>query len=139
MKRARPGAVFVLTTVIVGSAVAAVVVKAAQTTTAVFKPAQRLCVLCDFGTRLEDPSLPQQMGLMVDGQDGYIYGTSSSGGKNGLVANQGTIYRASTATGKVDVLYAFDQLDHGFNPMGGLMRAKDRAFYGTAYQGGRFH
>src|SRR4029078_9374642 len=108
MRRTHPGTVFVVIVVIVIGAVGAVVRIAAQTTTAVFKPAQRLCVLCDFGTRIEDPSLPQNMGLMVDGQDGYIYGTSSSGGKNGVFANQGTIYRFSTATGKVDVLYAFD-------------------------------
>ena len=139
MRRTRPGTVFVAIMVIVIGAVGAVVLTAAQATAPVYKPAQRLCVLCDFGVHIEDPSLPQQMGLMVDGKDGYIYGTSSSGGKNGLFVNQGTIYRFSTATGKVDVLYAFDQLDHGFNPMGGLTRATDQTFYGTTYQGGRFH
>jgi len=139
MRRTRPGTVFAATTVIVVSAVAAVVLTAAQAPAPVYKPAERLCVLCDFGVKIEDPSLPQNMGLMVDGQDGYVYGTSSSGGKNGVFVNQGTIFRFSTATGKVDVLYAFDMLDHGFNPMSGLMRAKDRSFYGTTYQGGRFH
>ena len=139
MRRTRPARVFVAIMVIVVGAVGAVVLTAAQASAPVVKPAQRLCVLCDFGVRLEDPSLPQQMGLMADGEDGYIYATSSSGGKNGVFANQGTIFRFSTATGKVDVLYAFDQLDHGFNPMGGLTRGTDRAFYGTTYQGGRFH
>jgi hypothetical protein len=86
--------VFVATTVIVVGAVAAVVLRAAQASAPVYKPAQRLCVLCDFGVRIEDPSLPQNMGLMVDGQDGYIYGTSSSGGKNGVFVNQGTIKKA---------------------------------------------
>jgi hypothetical protein len=139
MKRTRPGAVFVAIMVIVIGAVGAVVLTAAQATAPVYKPAQRLCVLCDFGVHIEDPSLPQQMGLMADGQDGYIYGTSSSGGKNGVFVNQGTIFRFSTSTGKVDVLYAFDMLDHGFNPMGGLTRAADGTLYGTTYQGGRFH
>ena len=143
MKPARPATAFVAIMVVAISTVAAVVLSAAQATTVpVYKPAQRLCVLCDFGVRLEDPSLPQQMGLMADGEDGYIYATSSSGGKNGVFVNQGTIFRFSTATGKVDVLYAFDMLDHGFNPMGGLTRKKEDGtwtFYGTTYQGGRFH
>jgi len=138
MPRTRLGTVFVTIMVIVVSVVAAVVLTAAQATAPVFKPAQRVCVLCDFGLRVQDPNQPQQ-GLMADGKDGYIYATSNGGGQSTLVANQGTIYRFSPTTGKVDVLYSFDQLDHGMNPMGGLTRANDGTFYGTTYQGGRFH
>jgi uncharacterized repeat protein (TIGR03803 family) len=114
-------------------------VRIAAQTAPVAKPANRLCVLCDLGTSAEAPSMPQQLGLMVDGGDGYIYGTSSSGGQSTLTGNQGTIFRFSTRTGALKTLYSFDNVDHGANPMSGLMRASDGVFYGTTYQGGRFH
>lgn len=143
MPGVRPGTVFVTMSAVVATAVASIVLITAQTTPPpIYKPAQRLCVLCDFGTKLDDPSLPQFMGLLADGGDGYIYGTSSSGGVSapGLTANQGTIFRFSPTTGALEVLYRFDFTDHGSNPMGGLVRDLHQpVFYGTTYQGGRYH
>src|SRR6188508_848141 len=45
---------------------------------------------------------------VIDGGDGYLYGTSPSGGH----FNNGTLYRVNTATGVVSVVYQF-------NPFGG--------------------
>ena len=107
--------------------------------------ANRICVLCDLGAKEQDPARPQFMGLMADGGDGYIYGTSSSGGRAALQANQGTIFRFSKKTGALETLFSFgyqggdqvQQIDHGLNPMSGLVRAPNQpVFYGTTYQGG---
>jgi uncharacterized repeat protein (TIGR03803 family) len=80
-------------------------------------------------------------GDLVDGLDGYLYGTTMKGG----ASNRGTIYRLSTS-GQHQVIYSFPGLgqfrngvainETGSDPRAGLTLGPDGYFYGTAYQGG---
>jgi len=70
-----------------------------------------------------------QAGL-VQGADGNFYGTTSSGGANGL----GTVFKI-TPSGTLTTLHSFDQVD-GANPLAGLIQATNGDFYGTTYSGG---
>ena len=67
--------------------------------------------------------------LMAQGEDGKIYGASTSGGKN-----FGNIF-VMTPTGALTDIHDFD-LTHGGGPQGGLSLATDGNFYGTTYVGG---
>jgi uncharacterized repeat protein (TIGR03803 family) len=69
-------------------------------------------------------------GGLVQGGDGNLYGTTSSGGASGM----GTLFRI-TLTGGFTTLVAFNGTN-GANPMAGLMRANDGNFYGTTFGGG---
>jgi uncharacterized repeat protein (TIGR03803 family) len=64
---------------------------------------------------------------VVWGNDGYLYGTTSSGG----TSNSGTIYRISTQ-GALTTLYSFTGGSDGEAP-NGLIRGSDGNFYGTTY------
>jgi len=71
---------------------------------------------------------------LVEGTDGYLYGTTSTGGTNGA----GTIFRESRDGGTPKTLYSFPD---GANPLGGprlsgLALASDGKFYGTTYGNG---
>jgi uncharacterized repeat protein (TIGR03803 family) len=72
-------------------------------------------------------------GVTLD-RDGNLYGTTSLGGANGY----GVIYRLSpTASGwKQTVLYTFQGLDDGQNPVGGLIWDGGDNLYGTTFDGG---
>jgi uncharacterized repeat protein (TIGR03803 family) len=95
----------------------------------------RYCVLYDFGTRPGDPILQSSPAAIADGEDGYLYSTSSAGGTHGY----GTVFKVSTVDGKPPiVLYNFDGL-HGSVPQGGLTRGSDGSFYGTTYAGGKYN
>jgi uncharacterized repeat protein (TIGR03803 family) len=100
-------------------------------------PSARFCVLYDFGDNTGDPTLqvePSAIAQSVDGQDGYLYSTSTSGGKYGY----GTVFKISKTNGKRPiVLYDFD-LTTGAAPQGGLVRGSDGAFYGTSNSGGKY-
>ena len=67
---------------------------------------------------------------LLAGVDGRLYGTTFSGGKNGL----GVLFSMTTA-GKLRVLYNFDDV-HGAGPLGPLVQAYDSNFYGTTIGGG---
>ncbi|HEX3719609.1 MAG TPA: choice-of-anchor tandem repeat GloVer-containing protein [Verrucomicrobiae bacterium] len=67
---------------------------------------------------------------LVQGSDGFFYGTTYSGGTN----NYGTVFKIS-ATGTFTSLYSFAGLD-GAYPQGVLVQGTDGYFYGTTYQGG---
>jgi uncharacterized repeat protein (TIGR03803 family) len=67
---------------------------------------------------------------LVEGSDGYLYGTTSSGGAN----NMGTIFRYIPGQG-VETLASFD-LDNGADPLAGLIEVGDGTFYGTTKAGG---
>lgn len=73
--------------------------------------------------------------VLVQGSDGNFYGTTGSGGSKGGSLN-GTIFRL-TPSGALTTLYSFGPLDKNpSNPLGGLIRARDGAFYGiTNYNG----
>ena len=72
-----------------------------------------------------------QAGL-VQGKDGYFYGTTYSGGTN----NHGTIFKIST-NGALTSLYSFALYD-GAGPEAGLVQGSDGYFYGTTGSGGKY-
>lgn len=67
-------------------------------------------------------------GGVVDGGDGYLYGTASSGGANG----GGTLFRLHPVTLEFAVLHAFPS---GSQPQGSLLRSGSSLF-GTTKNGG---
>ena len=71
--------------------------------------------------------------LLAQGQDGNMYGATTSGGTNLL----GNIFKL-TPSGTYTDIYNFDGT-HGEYPEGGLSLGFDGNFYGTTYQGGSGH
>jgi uncharacterized repeat protein (TIGR03803 family) len=67
---------------------------------------------------------------LVQGSDGYFYGTTSAGGTNGV----GTVFTIST-NGAFASLYSFTNGNDGRSP-NGLVQGRDGNFYGTTYYGG---
>ena len=98
--------------------------------TAITLPAQTLTTLANFdGTNGDEPLAP-----VVQGGDGNLYGTTSSGGANG----SGTVFKV-TSTGTLTTLYSFcaqTNCTDGATPDAGLVLATDGNFYGTTFQGG---
>ena len=69
-------------------------------------------------------------GPLVQGSDGFLYGTTFVGGKNGA----GTIFKISVS-GHFQTIASFGGL-FGANPLDGLMEGNDGNFYGAASGGG---
>ena len=67
---------------------------------------------------------------LVQGSDGYFYGTTAQGGQWGA----GTVFQIST-NGALTSLYSFIVND-GTDPVAGLVEGSDGSFYGTTYYGG---
>jgi uncharacterized repeat protein (TIGR03803 family) len=68
----------------------------------------------------------------IEGNDGYLYGTTHGGGEFDL----GTVYRMNRR-GTVTILHSFgDSADAGTNPVGELVQGDDGALYGTTVRGG---
>jgi uncharacterized repeat protein (TIGR03803 family) len=67
---------------------------------------------------------------LVQGTDGNLYGTTSSGGAGG----QGTAFRVTT-NGALTTLLWFDGVN-GADPESPMIQASDGSFYGTTAQGG---
>jgi uncharacterized repeat protein (TIGR03803 family) len=72
-------------------------------------------------------------GTLVQGSDGYLYGTAEGGiGGNAY----GVVFKISTK-GKLKVLHTFDPTTgDGADPIAGLVQANDGNFYGVTTQGG---
>jgi uncharacterized repeat protein (TIGR03803 family) len=68
---------------------------------------------------------------LVQGSDGYFYGTTEAGGTN----DSGTIFRIST-DGALTNLYSFSGGNDGAEPVAGLVQGNDGYFYGTTESGG---
>jgi uncharacterized repeat protein (TIGR03803 family) len=68
---------------------------------------------------------------LVQGGDGFLYGTTSAGGTN----YHGTVFKIST-NGVLTYLYSFTGLDDGAIPMGALVQGGDGCLYGTTLGGG---
>jgi uncharacterized repeat protein (TIGR03803 family) len=68
---------------------------------------------------------------LVQGNDGYFYGTTPSGG----ISNAGTVFQIST-NGVLTNLYSFLGGNDGANPYAGLVLGSDGSFYGTTQSGG---
>ncbi len=74
---------------------------------------------------------------LVQGIDGYLYGTTIDGGTNGTAdGSDGTIFRIST-NGTFTNLISLTR-DTGSNPQSGLLAAADGSFYGVTDYGGQF-
>ena len=75
---------------------------------------------------------------LVQGSDGYFYGTTSKGGaytNQEYDAGNGTVFKISTS-GAFASLYSFTGGADGANPEAGLVQASDGSFYGTTSSGG---
>lgn len=68
---------------------------------------------------------------LVQGTDGYLYGTTVSGGAYGY----GTVFKVDTA-GNLTVLHSFSGGQDGAGPYGRLLQGTDGNFYGTTSVGG---
>jgi uncharacterized repeat protein (TIGR03803 family) len=68
---------------------------------------------------------------LVQGSDGYLYGTTAYGGTNGA----GTVFQIST-NGALTNLYSFTGTNDGAYPSAGLVQGSDGSFYGTTQGGG---
>jgi uncharacterized repeat protein (TIGR03803 family) len=76
---------------------------------------------------------PYDFGQLIQGSDGYLYGTASTGGRN----NDGTIFKVSRdGTTYLDLWY-FDGKTTGAFPYAALATASDNNFYGTTSEGGK--
>jgi uncharacterized repeat protein (TIGR03803 family) len=73
---------------------------------------------------------------LVQGSDGYFYGTTAYGGAQSGYSGYGTVFRIST-NGTLTTLYSFAGGKDGFQPFAGLMQGSDGRFYGTTYGGGQ--
>jgi uncharacterized repeat protein (TIGR03803 family) len=69
-------------------------------------------------------------GILAQGRDGSLYGTTVDGG----TSNLGVVFRI-TPGGTLKVLYNFDG-SHGSQPLSGLTLGRDGDFYGTTLDGG---
>jgi uncharacterized repeat protein (TIGR03803 family) len=70
---------------------------------------------------------------LVQGSDGYFYGTTSGGGENG--GSAGTVFKIS-ATGALTSLYSFTGGKDGGYPSAALVQGSDGNFFGTTSEGG---
>ncbi len=66
-------------------------------------------------------------GPLVQGTDGFFYGTTFRGGPN----NTGVVYKVD-ATGAFGLLHVLD-VNEGWQPNGGLIQASDGLLYGTMH------
>lgn len=89
-------------------------------------PSGTFLTLHSFGAA----SLGYPNGALVQGKDGFLYGTTFYGGKNGA----GTIFRISV-TGAFKTIFHFGGV-FGANPFGPLIEGRDGNFYGAASGGG---
>ena len=92
--------------------------------------AQTLTTLHQFVSGSTTDGENPEAGL-VQGSDGYFYGTTAFGGTN----YGGVVFRISS-TGTLTTLYQFDGVLVGREPLGELVEGSDGNFYGTTYGGG---
>jgi len=78
----------------------------------------------------------QPLGTLLDGGDGYLYGTTQLGG-TGVTNPAGTVFRI-TPGGSLTSLYSFDFQVTGDEPFAGVVRRGDELF-GTTRGSGSFN
>jgi uncharacterized repeat protein (TIGR03803 family) len=70
----------------------------------------------------------------IEGQDGYLYGTTDRGGTN----DSGCVFRMKQDTTGYSVLHQFNyRTGDGVRAFGGVIQASDGLLYGTTSEGGR--
>jgi uncharacterized repeat protein (TIGR03803 family) len=77
---------------------------------------------------------------LVQGADGYFYGTTLRGGANVNIDLDGTVFKV-TPDGNLTTIYSFcsqggDECTDGYYPTAGLVQGNDGKFYGTTSRGG---
>jgi uncharacterized repeat protein (TIGR03803 family) len=115
------------------TALVLVLVLAALTTVG---QAQAFSVLYNFGANDRDAIHPGTPGVLAQGRDGDLYGTTGLGGAYG----NGTVFKI-TPGGTLMVMHSFDCVDtnrraDGCYPYSGLTLGTDGNFYGAAAAGG---
>lgn len=70
---------------------------------------------------------------LIEGADGFLYGTTYEGG---IYNNAGTVFRIRLDSSLFTTLHSFNYLVDGGNPSGALLQASDGMLYGTTYEGG---
>jgi len=83
--------------------------------------------ILSFGPTTQSSSSPR--GQLIEGSDGWVYGTTYSGGTNG----SGTVFKISKTGVGFTQMHSFTDRDF---PYGGLVEANDGALYGTTSGGG---
>jgi uncharacterized repeat protein (TIGR03803 family) len=97
-------------------------------------PAQTVTTLFSFG----ETNGAQPLAGLVQGTDGYLYGTTQLGGINCAPNGCGTVFKVSPG-GTLKTLYsfcAFYQCLDGATPLAGLVQTASNEFYGTTIVGG---
>ena len=85
-------------------------------------------------TGTNDGAMPEA--ALVQGSDGYFYGTTYGGGTGGYGwQGNGTVFRIST-NGALTTLYSFTGGNDGAEPSAALVQGSDGSFYGTTEGGG---
>jgi uncharacterized repeat protein (TIGR03803 family) len=79
----------------------------------------------------------QPRGALVDGGDGFLYGTTVFGG-TGVLSPAGTVYRITQA-GDLTTLYTFEFQITGDGPVAGVLRLADGTLFGTTRGSGAFN
>jgi len=78
----------------------------------------------------------QPIGALVDGGDGYLYGTTQYGGID-VTNPAGTVFRI-TPGGALTTLYSFDFQVTGDEPFAGVLRLGDGTIFGTTRGSGAY-
>jgi uncharacterized repeat protein (TIGR03803 family) len=103
---------------------------------AAFSPAQdtfyefTFYAFYDFGALPSAPSQPFYYGVIAQGRDGNLYGSTSTGGTN----SHGAAYKITPA-GSLTLLESFGN-SNGAYPLSGLTLGTDGNFYGATSEGG---
>jgi len=91
---------------------------------------------CTGGTACPTGSSPES--ALVQGLDGYLYGTAKAGNENCGGTGCGTVFK-TTLGGALTALYSFCSQSgcmDGESPFAGLVEGTDGDFYGTTQEGG---
>ena len=93
-------------------------------------PAGQLTTIYEFCSQPQCSDGGGPTAALVQGSDGYFYGTTFGGGSS----SWGTVFKISR-TGALTTLHTFQGSD-GAEPRGTLIQATDGSFYGTTSRGG---